>query len=121
MCTAVRFSDDRGNMYLGRNLDWSVGYGQKVVITPKNYVLNSVFCGKLNVSHPVIGMGIVQEGIPLYFDCGNDAGLAIAGLVCGIVGTIFGLFALIGIPSILSFMHDGPFDDFDSFGPYMDF
>lgn len=80
MCTAVRFSDDRGNMYLGRNLDWSVGYGQKVVITPKNYVLNSVFCGKLNVSHPVIGMGIVQEGIPLYFDCGNDAGLAIAGL-----------------------------------------
>ncbi|MBP3240994.1 MAG: choloylglycine hydrolase [Oribacterium sp.] len=80
MCTAVRFSDDKGNMYLGRNLDWSVGYGQKVVITPKAYVLNSAFQGKLSIKYPLIGMGIVQEGIPLYFDCGNDAGLSIAGL-----------------------------------------
>ena len=25
-------------------------------------------------------MGIVVGGVPLYFDCGNDAGLAVAGL-----------------------------------------
>ncbi len=37
MCTGVRFSDENGNMYFGRNLDWSVGYGQKVVITPRGY------------------------------------------------------------------------------------
>ena len=32
MCTAIRFSDGQGNMYLGRNLDWSVGYGQIVLM-----------------------------------------------------------------------------------------
>ena len=31
MCTGVRFSDNEGNMYFGRNLDWTEGYGQKVV------------------------------------------------------------------------------------------
>ncbi len=80
MCTGIRFNDNKGNMYFGRNLDWSVGYGQKVVITPRGYELNSAFLGKLSVKYAIIGMGIVQQDIPLYFDCGNEAGLAIAGL-----------------------------------------
>ena len=80
MCTGVRFSDDKGNMYFGRNLDWSVGYGQKIVVTPKGYKYNSAFLGEMNPKYAVIGMGIIQENVPLYFDCGNDAGLAIAGL-----------------------------------------
>lgn len=80
MCTGIRFSDNNGNMYFGRNLDWSVGYGQKVVITPMNYQLNSAFQGELPVKYALIGMGIVQEDTPLYFDCGNEAGLAVAGL-----------------------------------------
>ena len=80
MCTGIRFSDENGNMFFGRNLDWSVGYGQKVLITPKGYILNSAFLGELPVKYPLIGMGIIEENIPLYFDCGNDEGLAIAGL-----------------------------------------
>lgn len=27
MCTGIGFSDDDGNMYFGRNLDWSCSYG----------------------------------------------------------------------------------------------
>ena len=80
MCTAIRFSDNKGNMYFGRNLDWSVGYGQRIVIAGKGFELDSAFCGKIISKHAIIGMGIVEEDIPLYFDCGNDAGLAIAGL-----------------------------------------
>ena len=80
MCTGIRFSDDKGNMYFARNLDWSVGYGQKVEITPKGFLLKSAFLGDLEAKYNLIGMGIVQEQVPLYFDCGNDAGLAIAGL-----------------------------------------
>ena len=80
MCTGVRFSDDKGNMYLGRNLDWSVGYGQKVVITPKRYRYHSAFLGEMTPKYALLGMGIIQENVPLYFDCGNEAGLAIAGL-----------------------------------------
>ena len=81
MCTGVRFSDDKGNMYFGRNLDWTEGYGEKVVITPREYSYNSAFLGEMKPSHgAIIGMAIVVENTPLYFDCANEAGLAIAGL-----------------------------------------
>lgn len=81
MCTGVRFSDNDGNMYFGRNLDWTVGYGQKVVITPNGYKYNSAFLGEMEPKNgAIIGMAIVVENTPLYFDCANEAGLAIAGL-----------------------------------------
>ena len=81
MCTGVRFSDDKGNMYFGRNLDWSEGYGQKVVFAPKDYAYNSAFLGEMKSKQgAIIGMAIVVENTPLYFDCANEAGLAIAGL-----------------------------------------
>lgn len=80
MCTGVRFSDNAGNMYFGRNLDWSEGYGEKVVITPRGYKYASAFLGEFADTPALIGMGIVAEGVPLYFDCANEHGLAIAGL-----------------------------------------
>ena len=80
MCTGVRFSDDKGEMYFGRNLDWSVPYGQEVVITPRGYKYQAAFLGQLTDAPAVIGMGIVAEGVPLYFDCANEHGLAVAGL-----------------------------------------
>ena len=80
MCTGVRFSDASGNMYFGRNLDWSTGYGQKVVVTPRGYKYKSTFLGEMANSPAIIGMGIVAENTPLYFDCANEHGLAVAGL-----------------------------------------
>lgn len=80
MCTGVRFSDGEGNMYFGRNLDWSEGYGEKVVITPRGYKYKSAFLGEMANSPALIGMGIVAENTPLYFDCANEHGLAVAGL-----------------------------------------
>lgn len=80
MCTGVRFCDKAGNMYFGRNLDWSTGYGQKVLITPRGYKYKSAFLGEMANSPAIIGMGIVAENVPLYFDCANEHGLAIAGL-----------------------------------------
>lgn len=81
MCTGVRFIDNNGGMYFGRNLDWSVPYGQKVVITPRGYKYNSAFLGEMNMKGgAIIGMAIVAENTPLYFDCANESGLAIAGL-----------------------------------------
>lgn len=81
MCTAVRFDDNNGNMYFGRNLDWTVGYGQKIIITPKGYQYHSAFLGDMAPkAGAIIGMAIAVENTPLYFDCANEAGLAIAGL-----------------------------------------
>ena len=39
MCTAVCFPDDAGNLYLGRNLDWTCGYGERCRIVPAGYRL----------------------------------------------------------------------------------
>ena len=80
MCTGVRFSDDKGQMFFGRNLDWTTDYGEKVVVTPRGYKYDSAFLGELEMKYAVIGMAIVAEDKPLYFDCGNEAGLAVAGL-----------------------------------------
>ena len=80
MCTGVRFTDDQNNMYFGRNLDWTVGYGEKVVVTPRGYKYQTAFLGENSNSPAIIGMGIIAENKPLYFDCANEHGLAIAGL-----------------------------------------
>ncbi|MDO4759682.1 MAG: choloylglycine hydrolase [Candidatus Saccharibacteria bacterium] len=81
MCTAIRFCDGQGAMYFGRNLDWSVSYGQKVIITPRKYTYRSAFLGEnIMRAGAIIGMAIVEEDTPLYFDCANENGLAIAGL-----------------------------------------
>ena len=81
MCTGVRFGDGEGNMYFGRNLDWSTPYGQKVVITPRGYKYSSAFLGEMTPKcGAIIGMAVVAENRPLYFDCANESGLAIAGL-----------------------------------------
>lgn len=79
MCTAVRFVDGEDNMFFGRNLDWSFSYGEKVLYTPKDYNYQPVFNGE-DRNHAVLGIGIVVDDTPLYFDCANDAGLAVAGL-----------------------------------------
>ncbi|MDN0070171.1 choloylglycine hydrolase [Collinsella ihumii] len=82
MCTGIRFADPAGTMYFGRNLDWTTSYGERVVVTPPAAKVPAAFerAGDPERGHAVIGMGIIVEGIPLYFDCGNDAGLAVAGL-----------------------------------------
>lgn len=73
MCTAIRFTDPQGNLYFGRNLDWAYGYGETITFTPRNHPANTGHRG-------VMGMAIVSDGYPLYFDCANENGLAIAGL-----------------------------------------
>ena len=40
MCTSVRFSNTKGNMFFGRNLDWEFGYGEGPVIAPRNWEPN---------------------------------------------------------------------------------
>ncbi|MDO4612030.1 MAG: choloylglycine hydrolase [Candidatus Saccharibacteria bacterium] len=81
MCTAIRFNDDKNNFFFGRNLDWTTDYGEKVIVTPRNFKYSSAFLGEMTPkAGAIIGMAIIEEGKPLYFDCANEAGLAIAGL-----------------------------------------
>lgn len=80
MCTSIRFTDTNGFLYCGRNLDWSSSYGEHVIITPRNFQRPWAFAQAESSPYAVIGMGIAEEGVPLYFDCANETGLVIAGL-----------------------------------------
>lgn len=80
MCTSIRFTDKDGNLYLARNLDWNTRYGERVVLTPKGYKVALSYLDEAPARFNVMGMAVAAGNYPLYFDCGNDAGLAIAGL-----------------------------------------
>ena len=80
MCTGVRFTGSDGEMYFGRNLDWSCGYGERVRVMPKGFPASYRFMDDAPAAHAAIGMCVDFNNYPMFFDCGNDAGLAVAGL-----------------------------------------
>lgn len=80
MCTAVRFADAAGNMYFGRNLDWSFAFGESVFATPRGFSHEKLMDGKLEAKYESMGVGLCMDGFPLYFDAGNEKGLSCAGL-----------------------------------------
>lgn len=78
MCTAISYTG-KGH-YFGRNLDLERSYGEKVVITPRNYPFHFRNRKTLNNHYAMIGMAAVVDGYPLYFEATNEKGLSIAGL-----------------------------------------
>lgn len=78
MCTALTYKTN--DHYFGRNLDYEFGYGQKIIVVPKNFPIPFRHMNDQNEHYAMIGMGIVVDGFPHYFDAMNEHGLAIAGL-----------------------------------------
>jgi len=78
MCTAVCYR--KNSSYFGRNLDLDRVYGERVVVTPRNYELK-MRCEKAIISHyAMIGMATVVNDFPLYYEATNEKGLSMAGL-----------------------------------------
>lgn len=78
MCTAICYRSNAS--YFGRNLDLDCGYGEGIVITPRNYEIK-MRCEKPLKSHyAMIGMATVADDYPLYYEAANEKGLCIAGL-----------------------------------------
>ncbi len=78
MCTAVTYQTK--DTYFGRTLDHDISYGQQVVITPRNFPLPFRHRAAMTTHHAIIGMAIVPQDYPLYFDAMNEKGLGMAGL-----------------------------------------
>ena len=76
MCTAINFK----NKYFGRNLDLEFKFNSQIVITPKNYFFSLRNKESFNSKYGIIGMALVVQNYPLYFDAMNEKGLAIAAL-----------------------------------------
>lgn len=80
MCTFIKFNDNNGKLFYGRNLDVDQDYGEKAIITPRNYTYPMNFMDDLKTKYAIVGMGIHMNGMPLYFDCANEKGLVIGSL-----------------------------------------
>jgi len=79
MCTAVSYLSKCH--YFGRNLDFEHSFGEKIVITSKKFPFTFRNQTTLQTHYAIVGMGIVSDNFPLYFDAVNDAGLSMAGLL----------------------------------------
>ncbi len=75
MCTALHWSG-----CFGRNLDLDQSYGEKICILPRNAPIGFRRMGRVSTHYAIIGMAVVAEGVPLYYDGGNEMGLCMAGL-----------------------------------------
>lgn len=55
-------------------------YNESIVIAPRNYTFAFKHLEAVNSHTAIIGMAVIINGTPLFFDGCNEAGLAIAGL-----------------------------------------
>ncbi len=77
MCTAISYK----NRYFGRNLDYDISYGEGITLCPRNFPLTFKEQPILASHHAIIGMAIVSDDYPLFFDAINEKGLFMAGLL----------------------------------------
>ncbi len=78
MCTSISLTTK--DHYFGRNLDMECSYGEKVIITPRNYPFKFKHLRENQNHLAMIGIGINVDDYPLYYEATNEKGLSMAGL-----------------------------------------
>lgn len=78
MCTAISYKTN--DHYFGRNLDYEHGFGERIIVTPRNYPFKFKMHPDMPTHHAMIGMAVEANDYPLYFDATNEYGLSMAGL-----------------------------------------
>lgn len=79
MCTSIVLKER--SVYFGRNLDLEYSFGERVVVTPRNYGFKfRAHREELKSHYAMIGMATAAGGYPLYAEAVNEKGLYMAGL-----------------------------------------
>ena len=78
MCTAI--FDNFGYPLFGRTLDLEYSNGEEVILTPRRKRLDFLHAHPKEEHPAILGIGIIKDGYPLYYDAVNEAGLAVAAL-----------------------------------------
>ena len=79
MCTSIAMREEN-NFFFGRNMDIEYGFGERVIITPRNYPFKFRYCGTMKKHYAIVGMASSMDNYPLYAEASNEKGLCIAGL-----------------------------------------
>lgn len=85
MCTAITYKTK--DFYFGRTLDNECSFGEQITITPRNYPFKFHYIDNIKSHYAIIGMSLIADNYPLYFDAINENGLGMAGL--NFVGNAF--------------------------------
>ena len=75
MCTALH-----AHGCFGRTLDLEHTYAEQVVLTPRDFPFAWRHLPATKEHYAILGMAMVVDGYPLYYDGVNACGLAMAGL-----------------------------------------
>ena len=78
MCTCISYQNK--DFYFGRNLDLDYSFGEQVVVTPRNFLLDFRQAGQIHQHYAMIGMAAACSSFPLYAEAVNEKGLCMAGL-----------------------------------------
>lgn len=78
MCTAITFKTR--DSYFGRNLDYEQNFGESIAICPRNFPFTFTNGEKLDKHFAILGVALINENYPLFFDAMNEKGLGMAGL-----------------------------------------
>ncbi len=78
MCTALKFKTN--DTYFGRTLDLDCSYGEQVCIVPRNFPIMLREKEELTNHYAMIGIAIIVDNTPLFYDATNEYGVSMAGL-----------------------------------------
>ena len=78
MCTAI--CDDAFGRLFGRTLDFECSFGEEFVAVPRRYRFDFLHEGACREHLAIIGVAHVEDGVPLFYDAMNEAGVFCAGL-----------------------------------------
>lgn len=78
MCTCL--SMKTRDAYFGRTLDLQYRFGERVVVTPRNYSFSLRSGESFETWYAMVGMASVSGDYPLYAEAANEKGLSMAGL-----------------------------------------
>ncbi len=78
MCTAV--FDNSDFPLFGRTLDLEYSNCESVILTPRRFSLDFLHAPPEKEHSAILGIGIIKDGTPLYYDATNESGVAVAAL-----------------------------------------
>lgn len=78
MCTAATYKTK--DHYFGRTLDYEISYGEVITVTPRSFPFKFAKVHDMKSHFAMIGVAVVVDNYPLYYDATNEEGLSMAGL-----------------------------------------
>lgn len=80
MCTSITLQTKDGHHLLGRTMDFTIDFNQRVIVTPHNYSWQSDSANRCRANYATVGMGIKQQDHIVLADGLNEQGLMCATL-----------------------------------------